>query len=102
MALRNLSLGLTDVTAVQEALSVWQANPALRPDRNFCPKTDMSVRRFQRAHRLKDDGIVGRKMRAALFPVGVATTTIYGMRLTLPNFSPPRGRSSTLLRDASL
>jgi len=99
MAVRTLNLGMTgpDVKAVQEALNVWQANPALTPDGKFGPKTDAAVRSFQKAHRLKDDGIVGRKTRAALFPVGVATTTIYGMRLKLPDFSPSRPRGPSLL-----
>jgi Putative peptidoglycan binding domain len=89
MPVRKLSVGMRgpDVKAVQEALNVWGAKPPLDPDGKFGPKTDTAVRKFQKAHGLQPiDGIVGRDTRRALFPIGVATTTIYGMRLRMPEF----------------
>ena len=99
MAIRTLSQGISgqDVKAIQEALNVWGANPRLETITGvFGPKTDTAVRRFQEAHGLDPDGVVGRNTRAALFPVGVATTTIFGMRLRMPELPPFRGGSSPL------
>jgi len=101
MKLRNLSVGTSgpDVKAVQDALNTWGADPALNPDGQFGRHTLEAVQDFQRKHGLKDDGVVGRKTRVALFPVGVATVTIYGMRLRLPDFSslrPKPGRPTLL------
>ena len=95
MGIRSLSAGATgpDVKAVQEALNVWGANPPVDTTGYFGPKTDAAVREFQRAHGLKDDGAVGKKTRAALFPIGVATVTILGMRLKMPEL--PRFRGGT-------
>jgi peptidoglycan hydrolase-like protein with peptidoglycan-binding domain len=95
MAIRTLSAGMNgpDVKAIQEALNVWGANPRLIPDGKFQSKTDTAVRVFQQNHGLKVDGAVGRGTRAALFPLGVATLTLYGMRLRIPE--PPRFRGGT-------
>jgi peptidoglycan hydrolase-like protein with peptidoglycan-binding domain len=90
MSIRNLRAGMRgpDVKAIQEALNVWGAKPLLIPDGKFGPITDAAVRKFQKAHDLKDDGIVGHDTRRALFPVGVATTTIFAMRLRMPALPP--------------
>jgi hypothetical protein len=86
MGVRDLKRGMNgeDVRAVQKGLNTWGAKPALDPDGKFGPKTDTAVRQFQDAHQLKHDGIVGDKTRRALFPVGVVTATIMGVRLRAP------------------
>jgi hypothetical protein len=86
MGVRDLCQGMQgeDVRAIQKALNEWGANPALNPDGKFGGLTDTAVRRFQDAHQLNHDGIVGEKTRRALFPVGVVTATIFGMRLRAP------------------
>lgn len=86
-----------DVKAIQQALNVWGAKPALDPDGTFGNHTDAAVRRFQTAHNLKPDGIVGKNTRAALFPVGVATMAIFGMRLRMPNLPPFKANTPSLL-----
>ena len=94
MALRSLRAGMggPDVKAIQKALNVWGATPPLFPDGKFGPKTDIAVRKFQTAHALQPvDGIVGHDTRRALFPVGVATTTIYAMQLVMPPLPPFHG-----------
>ena len=97
MAIRDLSWGMNgaDVLAVQKALNAWGANPPIEEDGDFKGHTDTAVRQFQTAHHppLKIDGIVGPRTRAQLFPVGVATTTIFGMRLRLPDFQSYRERN---------
>jgi peptidoglycan hydrolase-like protein with peptidoglycan-binding domain len=89
MAVRSLQIGThgADVKAVQEALNTWGADPALDPDGDFGNNTDAAVRNFQASQNLDVDGVVGRATRRALFPVGVATTTIVAYRLRLPD--PP-------------
>jgi len=47
------------VRAVQVDLNALGATPQLEPDAKFGGGTDTAVRVFQRAHRLKPDGIVG-------------------------------------------
>jgi peptidoglycan hydrolase-like protein with peptidoglycan-binding domain len=97
MAIRSISLGANgaDVKAVQEALNVWKANPPLTPNGVFDKDTDSAVRRFQQDHGLKPDGIVGRATRRALFPVGVATVTVQGLRLQMPEAPRFRGSSAS-------
>lgn len=59
-----------DVERVQEMLRRHGATDAggraIDVDGDFGPRTDEAVRRFQRDHRLQDDGIVGPDTRAAL------------------------------------
>jgi len=88
MSLRNVSTGSSgpDVKAIQQALNTWGANPRLETDGKFGSHTDKAVREFQAAHQLRPDGIAGRLTRAALFPVGVSTTTVSGFRLRMPDF----------------
>ncbi|HXP83222.1 MAG TPA: peptidoglycan-binding protein [Bryobacteraceae bacterium] len=89
MALRDLARGSIgeDVRAIQQALNVWGAKPPLVEDGKFGDNTYNAVVKFQGDHHLKlVDGIVGKETRGALFPVGVATTTIVGLRLELPEF----------------
>jgi hypothetical protein len=98
MAIRSLNMGANgpDVKALQEALNAWGADPSLDTDGSFGSKTDTAVRKFQEANGLKVDGTVGRDTRAALFPIGVATVTIYGMRLKMPDPPTFRGGSPPL------
>jgi len=93
MPLRNLRAGTAgvDVKALQEALNAWGADPQLATDGQFGRLTGRAVREFQAEHDLAVDGIVGRHTRRKLFPVGVATTTIYGLRLRMPELPPFRG-----------
>lgn len=88
MALRSLSSGTTgpDVKGIQEALNARGAVPKLQPDGKFGRQTEAAVRAFQSKQKLKDDGIVGRHTRKALFPVGVATVVVSGMKLQMPDF----------------
>ena len=83
MPVRTLCKGNVgpDVKAVQQALNTWSANPALDPDGKFGDATDKAVREFQHTHRLKPDGVVGKKTRRVLFPIGVSTITLVGSRL---------------------
>ena len=68
-----------DVKAVQAALNqVAGASDALAERGKFGPKTDKAVRQYQKDHALKPDGIVGPKTRALIFPLGVATITVFG------------------------
>jgi peptidoglycan hydrolase-like protein with peptidoglycan-binding domain len=91
MGNRSLKVGMTgpDVKAVQGALNVWGANLG-NPDGVFGPHTDTAVRNFQTTKGLDVDGVVGKDTRRELFPIGVATVTLYGMRLKLPEFQPFR------------
>jgi peptidoglycan hydrolase-like protein with peptidoglycan-binding domain len=92
MGIRNLRVGThgPDVKAIQNALNTWGAKPAVNPDGDFEDNTDTAVRRFQEAHGLDVDGVVGKDTRTALFPIGVATITLYGMRLRMPDFPTMR------------
>jgi len=56
-----LALGSSgeQVRAAQIDLNALGATPQLEPDGSFGGRTDTAVRVFQRAHRLKPDGIVG-------------------------------------------
>jgi len=56
-----LALGSSgeQVRAAQTDLNALGATPQLEPDGSFGGRTDTAVRVFQRAHRLKPDGIVG-------------------------------------------
>lgn len=91
MGIRSVRLGATgaDVKAIQGALNVWGANLG-NPDGVFGSNTDTAVRNFQASKGLAVDGVVGKGTRRELFPIGVATTTIYGMRLRLPDFQLQR------------
>ena len=96
MANRKLAKGIQgpDVKAVQQALNVWGASPSLDTDGDFGTNTDHAVRKFQEAHDLEVDGVVGKQTRNALFPIGVATVTLYGMRgLTMPEFPTLRQKN---------
>jgi hypothetical protein len=55
-----------DVTWVQEHLNSHGANPKLKVDSEYGPKTRDAVRVFQHAHKLTADGIVGKLTWAAL------------------------------------
>jgi len=109
MSVRSLRLGMSgpDVKAVQQALNTWGADPALDPDGAFGQHTDSAVRTFQESQYLDVDGVVGRNTRRALFPVGVATTTLVAYRFRLPDaplfqrrhdfgFGPLTGRGRSL------
>ena len=69
MPIRSLSTGMVgpDVKALQEALNAWGATPKLVTDGKFGHNTDAAVKAFQKKQKLKDDGVVGRRTRAALF-----------------------------------
>ncbi|MGA2348128.1 MAG: peptidoglycan-binding domain-containing protein [Candidatus Sulfotelmatobacter sp.] len=97
MGNRNIAMGAKgpDVKAVQESLNVWGASPALKNDGDFGTNTDTAVRKFQETHDLDVDGVVGKDTKAALFPIGVATTSIYGMRLKMPEFPTLRQMNSS-------
>lgn len=90
MALRTIGIGSVgpEVTAVQQGLNLRDGgtSPRLKEDGVFGSNTDRAVRAYQAAHDLVPDGRVGPLTRASLFSIGVATTTIFGMRLTLPSF----------------
>ena len=90
----NLSQGDSglEVARIQTLLEAHGAPPNLHPRGIFGPKTDAAVRAFQRAHKLKDDGIVGCDTLGALMPF--KTATVKGdMEVELPalksGFSPP-------------
>lgn len=90
MSIRDLVMGMTgpDVKAIQDALNVQPGlkSPRVEAKGVFGPKTDAKVREFQALKHLKVDGIVGKDTRLALFPVGVATATIVGVRRPRPDF----------------
>ena len=92
MALRDLKTGMrgADVKALQQGLNTRDGGvrPRLSEDGVFGPRTDAAVREYQTRHGLKADGIVGRRTRASIFPIGVATVGVFGMRLRMPE--PPR------------
>ena len=92
MAPRSLSLGMNgeDVRAIQNALNLYPDLPGapLNPDGRFGSLTDAKVRPFQSLKGLAADGVFGRRTRLAMFPFGVATTTILGTRFVLPSIGP--------------
>jgi hypothetical protein len=90
-----------DVKALQEALNAWGATPKLVTDGKFGHNTDAAVKAFQKKQKLKDDGVVGRRTRAALFPFGVATVTISGMKLQMPPF-PGRPKNTPRILPGTL
>lgn len=100
MSHRKLSIGTSgeDVRAVQQALNEWGANPRLECTGKFTSATDAAVRAFQARYGLAVDGVVGKDTRRALFPIGVATTTIVGLRLRLPKLQigPARAHGLSL------
>jgi peptidoglycan hydrolase-like protein with peptidoglycan-binding domain len=63
--LRRGSRG-TGVSDLQNRLNKVGAVPHVEPDGTFGGQTELAVRFFQRAHRLVDDGIVGRETNAML------------------------------------
>jgi|SRR5271166_1616867 len=91
---RNLSQGASgqDVRAVQQGLNLRAPSDStpLVADGAFGPRTDAAVRNFQQANGLDADGIVGPLTRVKLFPLATATVRLFGMRLRLPEFRPPR------------
>jgi peptidoglycan hydrolase-like protein with peptidoglycan-binding domain len=95
MPIRDLEWGMSgpDVKAIQDALNVQPGLKSPRLDANgvFGPKTDAKVREFQALKHLKVDGKVGKDTRLALFPVGVATVTIVGIKRPQPSFHRPPG-----------
>ena len=95
MSIRDLAMGMSgpDVKAIQDALNVQPGLKSPRLDDNgvFGPKTDAKVREFQALKHLKVDGIVGKGTRLALFPVGVATVTVVGVKQPRPSFHRPPG-----------
>jgi hypothetical protein len=92
MALRTLRMGMRgpDVKAVQQGLNTRDGGvqPKLLEDGVFGTNTDKAVREYQARHGLKSDGAgaVGRETRNSLFPLGLATVTVSGMQLRLPDF----------------
>jgi peptidoglycan hydrolase-like protein with peptidoglycan-binding domain len=102
MPIRDLERGMSgpDVKAIQDALNVQPGLKSPRVDARgvFGPKTDAKVREFQTLRHLKVDGIVGKNTRLALFPVGVATATIVGVRRSRPGLHrQPQERYPSLL-----
>jgi peptidoglycan hydrolase-like protein with peptidoglycan-binding domain len=95
MSIRDLATGMSgpDIKAIQDALNVQFGlkSPRLDHDGVFGPKTDAKVREFQALKHLKVDGIVGKDTRLALFPVGVATVTIVGVKQPRPSFHRASG-----------
>jgi hypothetical protein len=93
MALRILRIGMRgpDVKAVQQGLNTRDGGvqPKLVEDGVFGTNTDKAVRQYQVKHGLKSDGagVVGQETRDSLFPLGLATVTISGMQLRMPDFS---------------
>ncbi|HEX3880816.1 MAG TPA: peptidoglycan-binding domain-containing protein [Bryobacteraceae bacterium] len=110
--LKDLNQGQTgpDVKAVQEALNLVNdaSQPPLKEDGVFGPKTERAVKQYQSTHQLTPDGIVGPKTRGQLFPLGVATVTIFGMPMPPLTLSTswtgrqPRGPSARLLNPNQL
>jgi hypothetical protein len=97
MSIRDLAMGMSgpDVKAVQGALDLQPRlkSPRLGDDGRFGPRTDAKVREFQALKHLHVDGIVGKDTRLALFPVGVATVTVVGVKQPRLSFhQPPEDR----------
>ncbi len=65
------------------------APPAIGEDGVFWNETDGAVRDFQARHGLDVDGKVGPLTRGALFHLGVATITVFGLRLNPPSAPAP-------------
>ncbi|MBV8793410.1 MAG: peptidoglycan-binding protein [Hyphomicrobiales bacterium] len=93
MGIRDLEWGMSgpDVKAIQEALDLQPGLKSPRLDHNgiFGPKTDAKVREFQALKHIPVTGRVGAQTRRALFPVGVATVTIIGIKRPPPAFRQP-------------
>src|SRR5882724_4300321 len=87
--LRNIARGDrgNDVLAVQQGLNIRKLRDEPKVDEIgvFGPATDAAVRRFQRRTKLKDDGVVGNRTRAALFPLAVVTVQAVGVRPGRPD-----------------
>jgi peptidoglycan hydrolase-like protein with peptidoglycan-binding domain len=95
MGIRSIRIGSHghDVRAVQQALNFWGASPVLDTDGDFGTHTDTAVRNYQEKHALDVDGVVGKDTRTSLFPIGVCTVVLYGMRLKMPEFPTLRKAS---------
>ena len=95
MTIRSLRLGMSgsDVKAVQDALNAQPGAKQLNAKGVFDAATEARVREFQRAKGLDPDGVVGKDTRRALFPLGLATATIVGVRSqgssSVPSGPPP-------------
>jgi hypothetical protein len=93
MAPRDLSAGMSgaDVQAIQQALNV-QPNlpgPPLQVNGVYDAATAARVVAYQRLKKLPQTGLVDAATRLALYPYGVATITILGARLSLPDLAAP-------------
>lgn len=84
---RDRTIGLwsrgEDVLAVQEALQSLGYKFG-KADGVYGPRTRTAVSRFQRAHDLKEDGLVGDQVRAQLAEYGYAVPQYVPPDLTLP------------------
>jgi hypothetical protein len=93
MAPRDLSAGMSgvEVQAIQQALNL-QPNlpgPPLVETGVMDPATVARVTAYQKLKKLPQTGVVDAATRLALYPYGVATITIFGARLSLPNLAAP-------------
>src|SRR5262245_13300231 len=97
--IRMMKRGQTgpDILAVQEALNIRLLRNGLRikEDGIFGPKTEVSVKEFQRLNQLKMDGIVGPITRSVLYPLVATTVNIYGTRTGDPRRSGIQQRGVT-------
>jgi peptidoglycan hydrolase-like protein with peptidoglycan-binding domain len=86
------------VSDLQARLNALGAEPPLKPDGIFGPKTLAAVRAFQKAHGLKVDGLVGPLTTAALrarVPAAPGTHAKHGKHVTPAAPAPPARRSWT-------
>src|SRR5260370_22837252 len=93
MAPRDLSAGMlgADVQAIQQALNL-QPNlpgPPLQVNGVYDAATAARVIAYQTLKKLPQTGVVDAATRLALYPYGVATITIFGARLALPDLAAP-------------